>query len=131
MEALILAIALNSNVDPSLLKAICMQETKLHNITIKNDGKSTSYGPCQVKQIAARQISSINTDLTKAENSIKVAAEYLKHGIKKCGSIDSGVGFYNVGKCLKSFKKDGYLSHVMVYYKQFKEESMWYNVLYW
>lgn len=130
MEALILAIALNSNIDPDLLKAVCFQESKLTNVNTPHDGHSTSYGPCQSKSIAMRQVA-MNVDLTKVENSIKVASKYLKYGIEKCGSKESGVGFYNTAKCLKKFKKNGYVEKVMLYYSKYLQDSKWDRNLVW
>jgi hypothetical protein len=120
MEALILAIALNANVSPDLLLAVCYQETKLVNIDTRNDGKSTSYGPCQTKKIASRQVAMDHLDITEPRNSIEIAAKYLKYGINKCGGIRSGLAFYNSGKCIDRPKRGGYTDKVLAHYNDYK-----------
>lgn len=92
------------NLPDNLLKAICFKETRLKNVINWNDGKSPSYGHCQIKWIAAKQIGFKLTvaELNDAQNNIDVAGNYLAYLNKKCGSWTSAIAAYNAGRCLKN-----------------------------
>lgn len=115
MIKLIIAIALKNQVDPNLLLAICHQESKFHNV-ITHDRGSQSFGPCQTKHIAAKQVKLDHLNLKNVNNSIKVAALYLKYNINRCSNLRSAIAAYNVGHCLKNPKANGYTDKVLNYY---------------
>lgn len=115
MEQLIMAIALSQGVDPTLLMAVCYNESRLQNVHIQ-DGHSMSFGVCQVKNVAASQVGLKGIDLTEPTNSILVAAKYVKYTITKCNSISKGLGMYNSGKCINIHS---YVSNVLLYKDMF------------
>lgn len=119
IEALIFKIAISENVDPSLLQALCYQETRFHNVVTKNDGDSDSYGVCQIKSVAAQQVGLPQINLNIAENNIRVAALYLKYNIERCGGEVAGLAAYNTGRCIQNPKRGGYVDHVLEYKKFF------------
>lgn len=123
MEAIIIAIALSNQVDPNLLLALCYKETKLVQVNSPNDGGSTSWGPCQVKEISARQVAS-EGDIQDLEDSIDIAAKYLSYNIKRCGTVEAGVAAYNYGHCKPT---TAYSRSVLNYYKQFRQKYFYYN----
>lgn len=117
MEALIFAIALKNNIDPHLLASICFQESRYVNATIK-DGHTKSYGVCQVKRIAAKQVKMNHVDLNDVNKSVDVAAKYLKYNLKRCSNLRESIAAYNVGKCVKNPQRNGYVDKVLKYYYQ-------------
>lgn len=124
MLDLIISLALKVGVDSNLAVVVAKQESNLINVIKYNDGRSTSYGPLQVKRIAARQISMNDSNMELPEVSIEIGLRYLKYSINKCGSIESGLSHFNTGKCLKYFKKNGYVDNVMkLYYNRLNEQK--------
>lgn len=123
LEMLIITIALSNQVDPNLLLALSYQETHIQNVVTYNDGGSPSYGVGQVKDIARRQVAS-EGNLENLEDSIDIAAKYLKWNIKRCGGIEAGVAGYNRGRCRTTTE---YSRSVMNYYDMFKQKYYWLN----
>lgn len=123
MESIIIAIALANQVDPNLLLAVCYKETRFVQIDSPNDGGSTSYGPCQIKQISARQVASTG-DVRDLEDSIDIAAKYLSYNIKRCHGVEAGIAAYNYGHCKPTTI---YSRSVLVYYKQFQNKYFYYT----
>jgi membrane-bound lytic murein transglycosylase MltF len=118
--SLIVAAAVVHGVDPNLLKAVCFKESKHKNVNT-NDGGSVSYGPCQAKRIAAKQVGMGKVDLTDMRQSINVAAMYLKHKIQTCSNTLKAIGAYNTGKCI--IPKSGYVQSVTTIYKGYEDEE--------
>ena len=110
LVTIIVAAAVTHGVDPNLLKAICIKESGLKNVSVMDKG-SISYGPCQVKRIAAKQVGMGTADLENVEKSVAVAALYLKHKINTCTNTMKAIGAYNAGKCI--IPKNDYVSDVM------------------
>jgi hypothetical protein len=108
--SIVVAAAVTHGVDPNLLKAICIKETGMKNINVMDKG-SISYGPCQVKRVAAKQVGMGNVDLEDVEKSVAVAALYLKHKVSQCNNTMKAVGAYNSGKCI--IPKSGYVADVL------------------
>jgi soluble lytic murein transglycosylase-like protein len=117
----ILNAAIQNDIKPELLGALCYHESKFKNVKVL-DKKSYSYGYCQIKHIAAKDVgfNGKSKELNNLHVSIHYAAKFLKKGIKKCGSIDKGIVYYNTGKCLKNVKNNKYLKKVLSYYNIYK-----------
>lgn len=115
ISTLILVSAITNGVDPAMLKAICTKESNLKNVHVEDQG-SISYGPCQVKRIAAKQVGLDNVNLQLPEVSIDVAAKYFKYMKNKCGGSDiKAIAAYNTGKCITP-KANGYTTDVINLY---------------
>ena len=117
--SLIVAAAVTHGVDPNLLKAVCFKESKWRDIHVQ-DGKTMSYGACQVKKIAAKQVGMEKANLNNPETSIAVAAMYLKHKINECSTNMKAIGAYNTGKC--RIPKSGYVQDVLNLYLIYEGE---------
>lgn len=118
IATLILVSSIINGVDPKLLTAICTKESNLKAVNVMDNG-SYSYGPCQVKKIAAKQVGLTNVDLTQPEQSIDVAAKYLKYKLNKCRDTIKAIGAYNSGKCYKY--NEQYVIDVLKIYIKEKE----------
>jgi soluble lytic murein transglycosylase-like protein len=105
---------INYGVDPRLALSIAFTESGFTNITHEHDGKSGSYGPMQIKRIAAREIGMDESSVAHLESSIVVGVKYLKKKIDSCRNIESAVVAYNSGHCGKS---SGYSRKVMSRYR--------------
>lgn len=102
----------SSVVDTKMLLSVCKVESNFQNIHVENDGTSTSWGACQVKAIAAREVG-VNPKLLR-ENpehySPYVAALYLKNREAHCRKywnnkkdiIKCTLKAYNSGVVVKS-----------------------------
>ena len=100
MTALILAAYL-TGVDKGLLTAICKVESGLNPDVVQlYDGRTHSYGLCQVKLGTARQMK-YETDgegLLNPYQNARVAAKYLKWQLKRYqGDTKKAVIAYNQG----------------------------------
>lgn len=110
-SAIILAAAKAAKVSGVLLLAICGYESNLTNVVVYHDGKSPSYGICQVKYETAQMIGFKG----KAESLIsptvnaKWAAKYLAYQGKRYGEDDwcKLVAAYNAGSYNESKKVPG------------------------
>lgn len=84
-----------------LIESVCWVESKYQVDAVhKNDGRSDSFGVCQIKPIAAKQVGFKGSakDLMKPEVNIKYAAKYLKYNIERYnGNITKGLIAYNRG----------------------------------
>ncbi len=102
LTALFITISLQTGLKPGLLSSLCYVESK-HKVTAiaYNDGKTHSYGVCQIKITSAQQMGfkGSEKDLMKPENNIKYAALFLKYQINRYdGNIARGVTAYNKGR---------------------------------
>jgi soluble lytic murein transglycosylase-like protein len=121
----ILNSAIQNDVKPELLGALCYHESKFKNVKVL-DKKSYSYGYCQIKHIAAKDVgfNGKSQELKDLQVSTKYAAKFLKKGIKKCGNIEKGIVYYNTGKCVKNVKNNKYLKAVLGYYNIYKNSFL-------
>jgi len=121
----ILNAAIQNDIKPELLGALCYHESKFKNVKVL-DKKSYSYGYCQIKYIAAKDVGfkGKSKDLQNLNISLNYAAKYLKKGIKKCRSIEKGIVYYNTGRCLKNVKDNKYLKSVLGYYNIYKNSFL-------
>lgn len=112
------AAAKTIGISPSLLIAVCMTETNLKHVDTPNDGKSTSYGVCQIKLETAQFMGRVHKDskmLSFTEEDIRsingnalAAAYYLKYQIKRYdGSFCKAVAAYNAGRFKESKRNIG------------------------
>lgn len=118
--SMIVAAAVTHGVDPNLLKAVCYKETRWRNVVV-HDNKSKSYGACQVKQIAAKEVGLPSANLNEPETSIQIGAMYLKRKLNECPNTLKAIGAYNTGKCI--IPKGKYVDDVIKLYEEFKNEE--------
>jgi soluble lytic murein transglycosylase-like protein len=101
IATLFITIALQLNLPPKLLSSICYVESKYDTAAIHyNDGKTHSYGVCQIKYSTAKWLGFKGTpaELMEPKNNIYYAGLYLKHQIKRYnGSIEKAIIAYNMG----------------------------------
>ena len=121
MEQIILLITQTAKIigiSPQLLIAICMTETNLKHIHTPNDGKTTSYGVCQVKLETAQFMGKVykkphlvvftSEDMKDIKKNVKVAALYVKYQIERYdGDLCKAVAAYNAGRFKESTKYPG------------------------
>lgn len=111
-SAIILAAAKAMKVSGVLLLAICSYETNLTNVTVYHDGKSPSYGICQVKFETATTVLGFKgkaEDLVNPKTNAKWAAKYLAYQESRYGDTDwcKIVAAYNAGSYNESRKIPG------------------------
>jgi soluble lytic murein transglycosylase-like protein len=110
-SAIILAAAKAAKVSGTLLLAICTYESNLTNIVVYRDGKSPSYGVCQVKYETAQMIGfkGKSQDLVNPGVNAKWAARYLAYQTTRYGENDwcKLVAAYNAGTYNESKKFPG------------------------
>lgn len=109
--SIIFLAAKKIGVSGALLLAICTNETGLNNNVHYNDGKSHSFGICQVKQPTAKMMGYEITsdDLMNPEVNAEVAASYLKYQVERYnGNICKGTAAYNSGSYNPSDKSIGH-----------------------
>lgn len=86
----------------NLLKTICAVESGLVKGTLNvNDFGSPSYGRCQIKEIAARQVGWVGFDIYEllyGEAEIQYAARYLRYQYVRYGDWVLAVAAYNAGR---------------------------------
>jgi soluble lytic murein transglycosylase-like protein len=119
-EILIIVTALNNNIDPTLLKAVCYKETRLRNVHNLKDGGSGSYGVCQVKLLTAKQIGFPLANLADPKDNIEVAGRYLAYNLERCTTQRSAIAAYNTGHCVKEPRRGGYVDSVLKIQKEFQ-----------
>jgi hypothetical protein len=100
MNTLFLIAALLNNVDPALLEGICYVETKHTNVFTPRDGKSPSWGICQLKLGTAREVgySGPGYGLLQPETNVFYASRYLRKLYRRFGSDRRAVSAYNCGR---------------------------------
>lgn len=111
LETLILTAAKVAKVSGPLLLAICVQESNLNpHALLPVDGKTPTYGICQIKLETAEMIGykgDAKTLMLPAENA-KWAAEYLKYQLERYdGDECKAVAAYNAGSYNESKKVPG------------------------
>ena len=109
LTEIIAETAKNIGVPGSLLLAICSHETGLTHKIKYNDGRSNTYGMCQIKHETAKMLGfkGSEKDLMNPKNNAKYAAKYLKYQLKRynynwCKSTLA----YNAGSYLINIKNN-------------------------
>ncbi len=100
LTTLFTVISLQQGLPPGLLSAVCFTETRhVVNAIHLNDGKSHSYGICQIKLVTAQQMGFKGTprQLMEPKTNILFAAKYLRHQIKRYKNVKKAVIAYNQG----------------------------------
>ncbi len=96
------AVSLQVALPQNLLSSLCYVESK-HKVTAiaYNDGKTHSYGLCQIKLASAQQMGFKGTEkqLMKPEVNALYAGKFLAFQIKRYhGNVARGVTAYNKGR---------------------------------
>jgi soluble lytic murein transglycosylase-like protein len=97
---MILSLANLIGVSGSLLLAICTVESGGNNILKPNDGLTPTFGVCQIKAMAAKQVDfkGRESDLMEPRINIWYAARYLKYQLLRYhGDIYKAISAYNAG----------------------------------
>jgi soluble lytic murein transglycosylase-like protein len=108
--ALFITASTQYGLPPKLLESVCFVETRHNpNAIHHNDGRTDSYGICQIKLEAAQTVGFKGTSqsLMVPRVNIKYAAKLLAHQIKRYhGDIKKAIIAYNRGsaKLLTSTK---------------------------
>lgn len=124
IQSLIVFYSLFLGVDPVAMVSICYQESRLKNVTNHHDNGSPSYGPCQIKAAAAKEVGISKVKVKTLEGSIEASVKYFKVKMQECKSLKSSIGAYNSGRCVKYPDKNEYVKQVMIYYKKFKDKDL-------
>jgi hypothetical protein len=115
IELMIITAAISQGVPPSIMSGVCWVESKHQNVTLKNDGHSPSFGPCQIKLSTARMFEPRlrPQDLQKAHISSLYAAKYLRYLMDHTPSRDCAILRYNQGNTgLTNCSQTSYLRKV-------------------
>ena len=121
MSTAILLAALVVGIDPNLLSAVCFVESgHKEEAYVAMDGKTPSYGLCQIKKGTARDMGfrGSSAQLMQAETNAFYAAKYLKYHYKRNGNWEKAVISYNAGRPIQ---KQTYLNKV----KKVMGEKKW------
>lgn len=98
--AIISSISTQQGLPEGLLESVCYKESAF-NIKAINyyDGKTHSYGICQVKLETAKTLGfkGSSDDLQEAETNITYAAKYLNFQYRRYGRWDKAISAYNRG----------------------------------
>lgn len=101
LALLFTAMSVQYHLPNGLLSSLCLVESGHNPSAIHfNDGKSHSYGVCQIKYETAQGLGFKGTpsDLMLPKNNIRFAAAYLSKQIKRYhGNIPRAVIAYNRG----------------------------------
>lgn len=95
-------IGREEGVSPRLLRALCTVESGLKpKAFVRRDGKSSSFGLCQVKRIAAKHVGlyTNDKDLMQPEINLRVAAKFLRLQLDRYkGNVVKALSAYNAGR---------------------------------
>lgn len=125
LTALFLIASINLDLPPDLLKSICTVESGLNTKAYKpKDGKSPSYGVCQIKEATARFVGFKGTkqQLMKPEVNIYYAGKYLKYQHNRYHDWTRAICAFNKGSSTSSGLSP-YLGKVLNAYFGRKEEE--------
>ena len=108
--SLILAAALKAKVSGTLLLAICTVETNLTNVVVYHDGKSPSYGICQIKLGTAKMMGFKGKaeELVNPMVNAKFAAKYLKYQQNRY-NVNDNVNDKNLYKAIAAYNAGSYI----------------------
>lgn len=110
IAGIILSVAKSVGVPGTLLLAICASETKLTHVIALNDGKTHTFGICQVKHETAQMLGFKGTskDLMRSKVNAEYAAKYLKYQLNRYnGNWCKATAAYNSGTYNPSTKVVG------------------------
>src|ERR1035437_4966454 len=109
-ETLIVLAAQAAKISAPLLLAICTQETGLQNKITLQDGKTSSYGICQIKLGTARSMGYRGgpKGLMDPKTNANFRSLYVKFQLEKYGDWCKATAAYNVGRYNESQKSPGY-----------------------
>lgn len=101
LTTLFLTMSIQYGLPNGLLSSLCYIESKHQvNAIHYNDGKTHSFGVCQIKYETAKTFGFKGTEqqLMEPYYNVKYAAKYLQHQIKRYdGNISRAVVAYNRG----------------------------------
>jgi soluble lytic murein transglycosylase-like protein len=85
LRKLFSVIAAEEDVQAPLLRAVCWVESRHRNVSRIVDGKSPSYGICQIKLATARMLGFTGQvrELKVLEVNIRYAAKYLRYQLNR------------------------------------------------
>lgn len=124
ITAAIIAAALSVGVDPNLLLSLCFVESSHRNVVSPIDGKSASYGVCQLKLNTARLFNKHihPSDLLNPQVNARISALYLKKQINRYkGNIERAVAAYNSGTT--RFDNNGAIKNIKYVAKVFNAQK--------
>jgi soluble lytic murein transglycosylase-like protein len=107
------------NLPANLLKAVCFVESN-HNLKLKAvmDGRSHSWGLCQVKLAAAKQVGFKHSERLLAQHdiNIRIAAKYLRYQLNRYrNDVKKGLTAYNRGSIVETTNlNNSYVRKVML-----------------
>lgn len=100
ITTIFVTVSVQLDLPKDLLASLCYVESnhKIHAVAY-NDGKTHSYGVCQIKLETAKDLGFKGTEkeLMKPENNIYYAGLYLKKQIQRYECLKKGVIAYNRG----------------------------------
>lgn len=112
---------------PKLLDAVCYVESK-HSISayVNHDGRSPSYGVCQIKLATARHMGFKGTpeQLMEPRRNIYYAAKYLNYQLLRYGNVEQAVMAYNQGYS-KTVVSTSYTRKVRAAWKTIKKATQY------
>ena len=122
LTTIFLAVSLKFSLPPKLLESLCYVESKhtISSISIA-DGKSDSYGICQVKLETAQFLGFKGSfkDLLKPEVNIFYAGKYLNYQRMKYYDITKALVAYNRGNSLNKTRSE-YSDKVLKRWKEIR-----------
>lgn len=119
--------ALEHNVPPKLLIAVCTVESSLRpHVTNFDDGGTPSHGLCQIKTATAKDMHCINSvkDLYNVETNARCCAAYLQFQYKRYRNWPDAIAAYNAGSVKRDKKgklvNQKHVNKVLRIYKRLK-----------
>lgn len=106
-----------TGLDARLLVAVCMVESSGNPKAIAvMDGKSDSYGLCQIKLRTAKYVGFKGSaqELMSADINALYAARYISYHLKRQKNVNKAISAYNAGRPINSNKK--YVNKVLSNY---------------
>lgn len=108
-----------TGLNSDILYAVCFVETKLNTTAYASrDGKSPSYGVCQIKLNTARGLGfkGAKEALMNPSTNAYFAAKYIQLHLKHYKNLDKAISAYNAGKAI-----NGNWAYVAKVKKQYKK----------
>ncbi len=101
LAAIFIATSAQFHLPPGLLSSLCFVESNHKTEAVHiNDGKTNSYGVCQIKLETAKWLGfkGTATELMKPKVNIYYAGKYLARNLKRYhGNVNKAVTAYNKG----------------------------------
>ena len=109
------------NLPAGLLLALCTVESNMQNAINFHDGRSPSYGVCQVKMATAREHGlRYASDLLHPDRNAEIAARILRSHYDRFGNWDQAIMAYNAGPYRLPLRNKKYLRKVHAQWNQLK-----------